>query len=279
MTGKKGYYRPVPGSKELRTRHEGKEDLFLKIESELEKATAPGTLFEYEDEILGGVLLKGAGVSVPVEVFDALLQKLSPIEQVIYLQLFRLAYGAGKNFCRVGKKELVERTGMSAVRTNAALEGLVKKKLAKPIHRSVRGTLWRVFHPAEAGAEVAYKVEEGNRVRLKVKEARPAKPSAPPKKALEAPGNVDRFAQVGGEKPELPLKKLAEKYFDLKGRKPEPDELDDTLSIITGLLEDGFSRKQAVFAIEWFTQNFPREKDLSRLPYYIARALEEYKGD
>ena len=279
MAGKKGYYRPVPGSRELRTRKEENDDIFLKIESELEKSAAPGPFFEYGDESLGGVLLKTEAEAMPLEIFDQMLGKMVPIEQAVYVQLFRLSFLTGKNFCRVGKKELAERTGMSLVRLNASLEGLVKKGFARPVHRSVRGTLWRVFHPAEVGVQSAYKAEEGKRVRLEVKKPRPAKPVPPPKKPVESPMNVERFAEISGETPELPLKKIAERFFEIKNRKPEPEELDDALSIITGLLEDGFSRKQALFALQWFAEKFPKEKDLSRLPYYTARALEEYKGD
>jgi hypothetical protein len=278
MAGKKGYYRPVPGSKELRTRKEDQDDIFLKIESEVEKSAPPGPLFEYGEETLGGILIQTQAAAMPLEIFDQVLRKMEPIEQAVYVQLFRLSFLTAKNFCRVGKKELAERTGMSLVRLNASLEGLVKKGFARPVHRSVRGTLWRVFHPAEVGVRAEYKVEEGKRVKLEVKKARPAKPAPPPKKAVESPLNVERFAEISGEIPELPLKKIAEKFFEVRNRKPEPDELDDALSVITGLLEDGFSRKQVLFALQWFAEKFPKEKDLSRLPYYTARALEEYQG-
>jgi len=278
MAGKKGYYRPIPGSRELRTRKEEQDDLFLKIETEMDRSAPPGPLFQYGDETLGGILLKGPELQLPLEILDQLLRKMQPIEQSVYLQLFRLSYGRSKNFCRVGKKELSERTGLSLVRMNAALEGLVKKRLAKPIHRSIRGTLWRVYHPAELGEKAGYKVEQGKLVKLKLKESRAA-PAAPPKKPIESPLNIEKFADISREKPEIPLRKIAEKFFELKNRKPEAEEMDDALAIVTGLLEDGFSRKQALFAVEWFAQKFPKEKDLSRVPYYTARALEEYKGD
>jgi len=279
MAGKKGYYRSIPGSRELRTRREEQEDVFLKIETETDKAAPPGPLFEYGDELLGGMLLNGESVSFPREIFDQFLRKMEPIEQSVYLQLFRLSFGAGRNFCRVSKKELAERSNMSLVRLNASLEGLVKKGFTRPLHRSVRGTLWRVFHPAELGEKTAYRVEEGKRVRLELKKPRPAKPTPLPRKPVESPLNVEKFAELGGEKPELPLKSLAEKFFELRKKKPAPDETDEALAILTGLLEDGFSRKQVLFALQWYAEKFPKEKDLSRLPYYIARALEEYPGD
>jgi len=277
MAGKKGYYRPVPGSKNLRTRKEEKQDLFLKIETDLEKAAPPGPMFEIGNETLGGALIKGDMVTLPIEIMDQLLKKMEPIEQAVYLQLFRLSYGFQKNFCRVGKKELADRTGLSLVRLNASLEGLVRKKMAKPVHRSVRGTLWRVYHPSELGEKVAYKVEEGRRVKLALTEPKGAKSMTMPERALESPLNVEKFQGISADKAETPIKKIAEKFFELKEKKPEPDELDDAQSVITALLEDGFSRKQVLFAVAWFCDQFPKEKDLSRIPYYIARALEEFK--
>jgi len=273
---KKGYYRPIPGSRELRTRKEEQDDLFLKIESEVQAAAPPGPMFEFGEERLGGVLIKGPSLAIPLEILDQSLRKMAPIEQAVYLQLFRLSFGTGKNFCRVGKKELAERTGLSLVRLNASLGGLVRKGFARPVHRSVRGTLWRVFHPAETGAKAGYQVEEGKQVKIKMKEAR-AKPAALPERPVESPLNVEKFAGLSKEKPELPLKKIAEKFFELKKRRAGADEMDEALSVITGLLEDGFTRKQVLFAVEWFAREFSRERDISRLPYYIARALEEYK--
>jgi len=279
MAEKKGYYKPIPGSRELLTRKELPEDIILKIENEVMKATPPAPVFEYQDSALGGVLLKGKMVGVPEEVFENLFKKLEPIEQSVYLQLFRLSYGAGRNFLRIGKKELSEKTNLSLLRLNSALEGLVKKGMVKPIHRSVRGTLWRVYHPQELGEAVNYQVQEGKRIKLEPVKPKKSKPLPPPEKPLESPLNIERFAELSQQKPEIPLKDIARKFFELKKEKPNSDQLDDALSIITGLLEDGFSRRQVLFAVEWFARNFPKEKDLSRLPYYIAKSLEEYKGD
>jgi len=273
----KGYYRPIPGSRDLPTRSELGDEVILRVEKELEAAEGIGSLYEYEDETLGGTVLKGKTISIPEDFFDRFLSKLEPIEQSVYLQLFRLSYAKAKNFCRVGRKDLTRKTNLSLLRLNAALEGLVKKKMIRPLHRSVRGTLWRVYHPAELGEKVGYETEEGKRIKIKIEKPKKPKAAAPPKTPLESPLNIDRFADLSKDQPEIPLKKMAEKFFEMKAKKAEPEEMDDALAIITGLLEDGFSRKQAMFAIEWFAQKFPGEKDLSRLPYYITRALEEYK--
>jgi len=279
MAKTKGYYRPIPGSRNLATRSELEDEVILKIEKGIEKADGLGPLYEYEDESLGGVLLKGKTVSVPEEMFDLFLSELEPIEQSVYLQLFRLSYARSKNFCRVGKKDLSRRTNLSPLRLNAALEGLVKRKMIRPIHRSVKGTLWRVYHPRELGKQAGYEIEQGKRIKVQIEKPKRPKARALPKTPLESPLNIERFADLSKEKPEIPLRKMAERFFELREKKPEQDEMDEALAVITGLLEDGFSRKQVMFAVEWFAQKFPKEKDLSRLPYYITRALEEYKGD
>lgn len=275
MAKTKGYYRPVPGSRDLSTRSELGDETILKIEKELSAVQGLGPLYEYGDELLGGVSLKGKAILIPEPILDQFLSRLEPIEQSVYLQLFRLSYGQARNFCRVGRKDLTRRTNLSPLRLNAALEGLVKKKMIIPLHRSVRGTLWRVFHPGELGEKAGYQVEEGKRIKIKIE--KPARPKGlvPPKTPLESPLNVERFAGISKGQPEVPLRKMAERFFELREKKPGAEETDEALSIITGLLEDGFSRKQVMFAVEWFGQKFPKEKDLSRLPYYITRALEE----
>ena len=277
MAKTKGYYRPIPGSRNLLTRSPNADELILKIEKDLEKAQGLGPLYEYDDEKLGAVILKGKTISIPEEIFDAFLSELEPIEQCVYLQLFRLSYSRSRNFCRVGKRDLSKWTNLSPLRLNVGLEGLVKKKMIKPMHRSIQGTLWRVYHPKELGYKADYEIEEGKKIKVELQKLKKLKPEALPQKPLESPLNIDRFSDISKEKPEIPLKKMADRFFELKGKKPASMELDEALAVITGLLEDGFSRKQVMFAVEWFVKKFPKEKDLSRLPYYITRALEEFK--
>ncbi len=274
----KGYYKSVPGSRDLLTRSPKSDEAILKIERELEKAESLGPFYEYGDETLGGVMLKGKMIAIPEEVFDLFLSELEPIEQSVYLQLFRLSYARSRNFCRVGKKDLARRTRLSLLRLNAALEGLARKKMIKPLHRSVKGTLWRVYHPAELGKTADYEIVQGTRVKIQVEKPRKTRAAALPRKPLESPLNVDRFAGLSKDQPEIPLRKMAERFFELKGGTAGDLEMDEALAVITGLLEDGFSRKQVMFALQWFRQKFPKEKDLSRLPYYITRALEEFKA-
>jgi len=275
MAKTRSYYKPIPGSRDLLTRSPLADEQILRIEKELDKAQELGPLFQYDSETLGGVSLKGKSISIPEEILDKFMAELEPVEQCVYLQLFRLSYAKSKNFCRVGKKELAKRANLSLLRLNSGLMGLARKNLIKPIHRSIKGTLWRVYHPAELGKKVNYEIELGKKIEIKVEKPKPEKPLAPPKPPLESPITVDRLADLSKDKPQIPLRKIAERFFELKNKEPSPEEMDDTIAVITGLLEDGFSRKQVILAIEWFTKKFPKEKNLSRLPYYITRALEE----
>ena len=263
------YYRPIPGSRELKTSSLQKDQLISEIEKRVEQARPPAPVFEYQGEKLGGVIIKAGTLSIPREVFDLLGSRLSPIEQVCYFQFFRLSYGENKNFCRVGKRLIAQRTGLSLRRLNTALEGLVKKGFIKPLHRNTGGTLWRVYHPAAVIKEkMGYQLEEGKKETIKIKTRLPP----PPKKPLESPLTEERAEA----KPLISLSELAQRFYQLRGKSPSPEEKDEAQAIITELLEEGFTRKQVLFAIEWFAQNFPKEKNLSRLPYYLAKALEEY---
>jgi hypothetical protein len=78
---------------------------------------------------------------------------LAAEEQGTYFQLLRLSYGEGKNFFRAGKRELLERLGLSERRLHRVLDALVAKRFLRPLHRDNRGTLWRVYLPAEAFGE------------------------------------------------------------------------------------------------------------------------------
>ena len=78
---------------------------------------------------------------------------LAADEQGTYFQLLRLSYGEGKNFVRAGKRDLLERLGLSERRLHRVLDALVAKRFLRPLHRDNRGTLWRVYLPAEAFGE------------------------------------------------------------------------------------------------------------------------------
>jgi hypothetical protein len=156
------YYRPVRGSRELSTRDLADHELRA-IES-LSGLSKNDPVRLYAGEWLGRAKAYEASVSLPPEVFDELASRLTPLEQTIYYQLLRLSLGEGRNFCRVGKRELIARTGISERRLLVALDGLVRKERIKALHRNNFGTLYRVFLPGESPALSAPEGAEGGAV-------------------------------------------------------------------------------------------------------------------
>jgi hypothetical protein len=197
------------------------------------------------------------------------------------MHLFRLSYGNGKNFCRVGKRDLMSRARVSDRRLNVALDGLVRRGFVKPLHRSTDGTLYRVLLPSEAmGLPPEAGLETGKKIEMAARQGpRPArgKSGKPPReKPLESPLNEERFAEVSGQKPKGPtLAEMADSFFQARKKSPSPTGRQNALSVLTGLLEDGFSRTEVAKALHWFIQNHPDEPTLERLPYFIEIALEK----
>ena len=297
-----GYYRPVTGSRELRTGPRRSDETLRLIETNSGDALAPCRL--YRGEWLGGAKL--LGVAVPTAVFDLLAPTQTALEQAVYLHLFRLSYGEGRNFCRVGKREISGRTGLSDRRLNVVLDGLVRKGHIRPLHRDTGGTLYRVFLPsellrlqAEPGLVRGEKIEAppppapaqpaaASIHAAPPAAARPAKsPAAKPAgakaaqkaarpKPLESPLNEERFADVAGKPVRGPgLAEMADRFFAARKVAAGQTERQLALTVLTELLEDGFSRVEVMRAVEWLITNLPGEKTLDRLPYVIATALEK----
>jgi hypothetical protein len=195
------------------------------------------------------------------------------------LHLFRLSYGEGRNFCRIGKRELSLRARVSERRLNVALDGLVSKGHVKPLHRSTEGTLYRVYLPSEIlGGPLEPGLVAGER--RAAESAAEAAGAAPDLKRrarpLESPLNEERFADVAGRPRRGPaIAEMADWFFRAKGVKPRGPERELAITALTGLLEDGFSRPEVMTALEWFVRNLTEEKTLEKLPYFIAKALEE----
>jgi len=88
------YYRPVPGSRELVTSSRESDERLRQIEEE-RPGEGPSPLRAYQGEWLGGVVFE-QGVVIPASVFDDLAPEQTPLEQAVYLHLFRSSFGAGK---------------------------------------------------------------------------------------------------------------------------------------------------------------------------------------
>jgi hypothetical protein len=146
--GSEAYYRGIRGSSALAT-------------SRIDPAAIPAESLEpgelrrlpYGGELLGAVRVRASFAALPLDAFDRLGESLEAEEQGAYLQLLRLAWGEGRNYCRAGKRELMGRLRLTERRLNRILGGLVEKGLLRPLHRDNRGTLWRVYLPGEARGE------------------------------------------------------------------------------------------------------------------------------
>ncbi|HUT52895.1 MAG TPA: hypothetical protein VM658_05850 [bacterium] len=275
------YYKAVPGSRELVTSSSAGDELLHEIEVASGEGLAP--LREYCGEWLGGARF-GSGICVPAAVFDALAPRETPVEQAVYLHLFRLSYGEGRNWCRAGKRDLMQRARLSDRRLNVALDGLVRKGHVKPLHRNTKGTLYRVYLPSEV---LSGRSEDGLELGQKIETRRPAADeggragrsgAGRRERPLESPLNEERFADVSGKAPTGPgVGEMAEWFFSAKGLKPKARDRQMTVTVLTGLLEDGFSRQEVRAAVEWYVAHHPEEATLDRLPYHIAQALEDHR--
>ena len=161
------YAKPVPGSAVLKTRAQ-LADPELRAVEEL----PDGQLERHEigDEALGRVVIRESFVPVLAQVLDELVTQQTPIEQSLYLQLYRRSYGRDCNFCRVARAELCSHIGLSQRRFNRALGGLVAKGHVRLLQRDRRGTLYRVLLPDEIAGR-----RPGSRVLLgKLRTAHPS---------------------------------------------------------------------------------------------------------
>jgi hypothetical protein len=148
MARSAAYYRGIRGSAALATRP-------LAPDAVPAEGLAPGEMrrVPFAGELLGAVRVRAGYAALPLEAFDRASGVLEAEEQAAYLQLLRLAWGEGRNFCRAGKRDLMARLRLSERRLNRVLDALVARRFLRPLHRDNRGTLWRVFLPREAFGE------------------------------------------------------------------------------------------------------------------------------
>ncbi|BDG01767.1 hypothetical protein [Anaeromyxobacter oryzae] len=142
------YYRGIRGSAALATDRLAPDAVPAEALEAGEMRRVP-----FAGELLGAVRVRSAFAPIPLDVFDRASAVLEAEEQAAYLHLLRLSYAEGRNWCRAGKKDLMARLRLSERRLLRVLDALVTKRFARPLHRDNRGTLWRVYLPAEAAGE------------------------------------------------------------------------------------------------------------------------------
>ncbi|MFT3916941.1 MAG: hypothetical protein QM704_23505 [Anaeromyxobacteraceae bacterium] len=190
-------------------------------------------------ELLGAVRVRAAYAPIPLEAFDDLSRRLRAEEQAAYLQLLRLSWGEGRNFCRIAKRDLEARLGLSERRLLRVLDAVVAAGLARPLHRDNRGTLWRVLLPREAdGAPLGDDVLSGRAVL----EALPPPPVAARVAASPA-------APPRPRRPAAPDEALARALAEARGA-TDPDGLAAAAREVRELVAEGQSPARIHAAIE-----------------------------
>jgi hypothetical protein len=199
------------------------------------EALEPGELrrLPFGGELLGAVRVRASFAPLPLEAFDRLGELLKAEEQGAYLQLLRLAWGEGRNYCRAGKKELMARLQVTERRLNRILDALVGRRLLKPLHRDNRGTLWRVYLPGEArGEPLGEEVLLGHAAPVAaVPTPRPVAPPAPARP-------VARAAAAAGT-PNPKEWALARALAGARGSSEDPSALAAAARDVRELLEEG----------------------------------------
>jgi hypothetical protein len=148
------YYRGIRGSAALPTAR-------LAAAEVAAESLAPGELrrLPFRGQLLGAARVRSSFAPIPLVAFDRAGERLEAEAQAAWLHLIRLSWGEGRNWARIGKKDLMARLRLSERRLLRVLDALVAGAFVMPLHRDNRGTLWKVAWPGEpfgapAGDEV-----------------------------------------------------------------------------------------------------------------------------
>lgn len=238
------YYRGIGGSSALATSR-------LDPSAIPAESLEPGELrrLPFGGELLGAVRVRASFAALPLDAFDRLGELLVAEEQGAYLQLLRLAWGEGKNYCRTGKRELMGRLRLTERRLNRILGGLVEKGLLRPLHRDNRGTLWRVYLPGEA---------RGERLGADVLLGRAAPISATPCEPTPAPVAPPTRAVVRASTPKE--WSLARALAGARGAAEDPAALALAARQVRELLDEGQTPTRIQSVIEALRRRAAAEK-------------------
>jgi hypothetical protein len=255
--GKERYYRGVRGSAALATRP-------LHAEAPAPEALEPGEMrrVPYAGELVGAVRVRSAFAPIPLDAFDRASAVLEAEEQAAYLHLLRLSYGEGRNFCRLGKRDLMDRLRLSERRLLRVLAALVERRFARPLHRDNRGTLWRVFLPREAAGEpLGDEVIAGRAPPLRLAPApEPGRAPAPGSRLPPAErGSAASARPPSAARPRAVLTEdgLARALAAARGR-DDPEGLADARREVRELLAEGQTPARISTCIETVRRRFER---------------------
>jgi hypothetical protein len=202
---------------------------------------------------------------------------LSPESFVVYLQLYRLAVGDGKNACRTSLAELARRTRLQGRRLNKAVADLVAAGGVVLVDRTRDGTLYLLRWPDEivAGAPVvvtatvstvAKKAKASPAAPAKVAPPKSPKPAAPP--AVVTSSSTTAVAAAAA--PAGPPRSVGDvcRFFAERWGTPPGRGGSDVASCVMDLLEDGWTFARIPALLEQFVKTAPKTtplRDLGRV--------------
>jgi predicted transcriptional regulator len=79
------------------------------------------------------------------ELFDYLLPYLTPSEQAVYLRLWRLSHGEGKDHCAIRYEDLAKLAHISRSTIKRTLKKLIQRKLVKVEWYTKRASVFTVY--------------------------------------------------------------------------------------------------------------------------------------
>src|SRR2546428_9602734 len=79
------------------------------------------------------------------QIFDSLLPYLTPAEQAVYLRLWRLSHGDGKDQCAIRYEDLAKLAHVSRSTIKRTLKKLIRRKLVKVEWYTKRASVFTVF--------------------------------------------------------------------------------------------------------------------------------------
>ena len=116
------------------------------------------------------------------DIFDVLFPRLSlmPIEQAVYLQLYRHSFGRGLNCAQLSNSELQQLCNVSHSTVREAVKKLIKKGCVKLLRAGIQheASIYRVLLPREivrydSATKVSYKPIEAKAVVTRAKRTEP----------------------------------------------------------------------------------------------------------
>ena len=124
----------------------------LSMSSLLKDSRLPPNSSQPEITLWDGLEQVKGYIKIPNLYLDKLTRLLDPTEQAVYLQLFRLSWGYGKDVCNIGLPKLAERSNVGKSTAQAVIKRLIDKKLVEKIDWNIgkgkdQGTIYRLPLP------------------------------------------------------------------------------------------------------------------------------------